>query len=82
MGVFVADHPWGPWQTVAYWTPDDRFGKTRPGGIYDWAPNVFYISFPTKWFIEDSFTMVFTGAGRGANNDSFNTLQGRFVRTE
>ena len=31
MSLFDAPEPWGPWTTVKYWTPNDRFGQTRPG---------------------------------------------------
>lgn len=81
MGIFDAPTPWGPWTTVKYWTPQDPFGKTRPGNSLPWRNNVFFIAFPTKWLSEDgrSFTLNFTGGGRGADNDSFNTLSGIFT---
>ena len=35
---------------------------------------------PVKWLDKDGrgFTLVFTGAGRGKDNDSFNLVRGRF----
>ncbi len=80
LGLFDAPEPWGPWTTVAYGTPRDRFGESRPGSRLDWRFNVFFVSFAPKWFGPDGrdFTLVFTGAGRGADNDSFNTVRGRF----
>jgi hypothetical protein len=35
---------------------------------------------PTKWQSADGrdFTLVFTGSGRGRDNDSFNLIRGRF----
>ena len=72
MSLFDAPEPWGPWTTVKYWTPNDRFGQSRPGSQLDWADNVFFFSFAPKWFSTDgrSFTLVFTGGGNGKNNDS------------
>ena len=80
MGLFDAPHPWGPWTTVKYWTADNRFGQHRPGSTLDWADNIFFFSFAPKWLSSDGqrFTLVFTGGGRGRNNDSLNTIRGRF----
>lgn len=80
MGLFDAPQPWGPWTTVKYWTPDDPFGKTRPGSTLDWKDNVFFMSFAPKWFSADGlgFTLVFSGAGQGKDNDSMNTVRGSF----
>jgi hypothetical protein len=80
MSLFDAPEPWGPWTTVKYWTPNDRFGRSRPGSRLDWADNVFFFSFAPKWFSPDgrSFTLVFTGGGNGKNNDSLNTVRGTF----
>jgi hypothetical protein len=80
MSLFDAPEPWGPWTTVEYWTTEEKFGQTRVGSNLDWADNVFFFSFAPKWISEDgrSFTLVFTGAGNGRNNDSFNTIRGRF----
>jgi hypothetical protein len=43
--------------------------------------NCFFWYFPVKWMSEDgrSATMVFTGGGRGKNNDSFNTVRVKFT---
>ena len=82
MALFDAPEPWGPWTTVKYWTEQDRFGQTRPGSRLDWADNVFFFSFAPKWLSDDgrSFTLVFTGGGKGKNNDSLNTVRGTFQR--
>jgi hypothetical protein len=81
MGLFDAPQPWGPWTTLRYWTDDDRFGEVRTGSDLDWEHNVFYLAFSPKWTSADgrSVTLTFTGGGRGRNNDSFNTIRGRFV---
>lgn len=80
MGLFDAPEPWGPWTTVRYWSPSDRFGESRPGSDLPWKHNVFFMSFAPKWLSDHcSFTLVFTGGGRGRDNDSFNTVRGRFV---
>ena len=80
MALFDAPEPWGPWTTVKYWTENERFGQTRPGSNLDWADNIFFFSFAPKWLSEDgrSFTLVFTGGGRGKDNDSMNTVRGTF----
>jgi len=80
MSLFDAPEPWGPWTTVKYWTPNDRFGRSRPGSRLDWSDNVFFFSFAPKWFSPDGrrFTLVFTGGGNGKNNDSLNTVRGTF----
>lgn len=80
MGLFDAPEPWGPWTTVKYWTADDRFGARRPGSTLDWADNVFFFSFAPKWLSADGlrFTLVFTGGGRGRDNDSLNSVRGTF----
>jgi hypothetical protein len=81
LGLFDAPEPWGPWTTVRYWTPDDRFGEVRAGSGLDWEHNVFFLAFSPKWTSAEGrdVTLTFTGAGRGRNNDSFNTIRGRFV---
>lgn len=81
MSLFDAPEPWGPWTTVKYWTPTEPFGASRPGSILDWADNVFFFSFAPKWLSADGreFTLVFTGGGRGKNNDSLNTVRGAFT---
>ncbi len=80
LGIFDAPEPWGPWTTVKYWTRDDRFGEIRKGSDLDWNFNVFFLAFAPKWLSDDgrTFTLTFTGGGRGKDNDSFNTLRGRF----
>lgn len=73
-GVFDAPEPWGPWTTVTYLTQDNPFGA---GHL---EPNTFFWNMPVKWLDRDGrgFTLVFTGAGRGKDNDSFNLVRGRF----
>lgn len=79
LGIFDSPTPWGPWTTVEYYTPASPFGAERQGSQLEWQNNVFFAGFATKWFDRDRFTLNFTGAGRGKNNDSFNTVQGQFV---
>ena len=79
LGIFDAPTPWGPWTTVEYFTRDNPFGASRPGSEWPWKNNVFFMSFVTKWFAGREFTATFTGAGMGKDNDSFNTVGGRFV---
>lgn len=81
MGLFDAPTPWGPWTTVQYWSEQEPFGQQRPGSTHEWRANVFYFSFVPKWWSADGreFTIVFTGAGRYKDNDSFNSIRGRFT---
>ena len=81
IGIFDAPQPWGPWSTVKYWTAENPFGKSRPSGAVEWRENIFFVSFVLKWLSADgqNFTLSFTGAGRGKDNDSFNTVRGEFV---
>lgn len=81
MGIFDAPNPWGPWTTVQYWDANNRFGEMRNGSNLAWNFNVFFLAFPPKWISEDGthFTLNFTGGGGGKDNDSFNTLQGKFI---
>ena len=81
LGLFDAPEPWGPWTTVAYHTSTDRFGEQRRGSMLPWKHNLVFAAFAPKCFdAEDrTFTLIFTGGGRGADNDSFNTVRGRFV---
>jgi hypothetical protein len=78
LGVYDAPDPWGPWTTVHFFSEPagNPFGAGRP----DVPPNTFFWNLPTKWHSSDglSFTMVFTGAGRGKDNDSLNLVRGRF----
>ncbi len=77
LGLFDAPEPWGPWTTVTYRNRSENthFGA---GHVVD---NVFFGNFPTKWLSADGteFTLVFTGGGRGKNNDSWNAIRGRFL---
>lgn len=79
LGIFDALTPWGPWTTVAYYDEDAPFGAVREGSTLPWENNVFFVAFATKWLEGDTFTLNFTGAGRGHDNDSFNTVQGVFL---
>jgi hypothetical protein len=78
LGIFDAPTPWGPWTTVKYLDRSNPFGANRRGSGLPWRSNVFFAAFPTKWFDGLAFTMNFTGAGQGRDNDSFNTVQGSF----
>ena len=77
LGMFDAPAPWGPWTTVAYMNHSHgtHFGKAH---VVD---NTFFWNLPTKWQSEDGteFSLVFTGLGGGRNNDSWNTIRGRFI---
>lgn len=79
MGIFDAPTPWGPWTTVEYFEKARSFGAVREGSDLTWEQNIFFFGFPTKWFEGDRFTLNFTGGGRGKDNDSFNTVDGRFL---
>jgi hypothetical protein len=46
----------------------------------EWKNNVFFAAFPTKWLEGDRFVLNFTGGGREKDNDSFNTVEGFFIR--
>jgi hypothetical protein len=72
LGLFDSPEPWGPWTTIAY---EQSWGD---GHV---EVSTFYWNFPTKWLSADGtqFTMVFTGKN---TNDSWNTVTGRFVRSE
>lgn len=78
LGIYEAPTPWGPWYTVHYAISDTWFGHDNAETV---PQNCFFWCFPTKWISKDgrSATMVFTGGGRGANNDSFNTVRIRFL---
>ena len=68
MGMFDAPAPWGPWTTVAY---EDAWGE---GHV---EVSAFYWSVPNKWLRDDGrFTLAFSGKN---SNDSWNTVEGRFV---
>ena len=66
---------------MAYYTAAEPFGASRPPSSLPWRDNVFFLAFATKWLSKDgrSFTLNFTGAGQGADNDSFNTVCGTFI---
>jgi len=70
LGLHDAPEPWGPWTTVLY---EHGWGR---GHV---PVNAFYWSFANKWLSADGldFTMIFTGRKQ---NDSWNTLRGRFHR--
>jgi len=76
LGIFDAPAPWGPWTTVMYL--DESQGTNFGAGRIE--PNTFFWNAPTKWQSNDGleFTLVFTGSGRGRDNDSFNLIRGRF----
>jgi hypothetical protein len=80
IGVFDAPSPWGPWTTVKYYDPALPFGASRKGSKLPWRNNVFFAAFATKWLDGHTFTLNFTGAGQGKDNDSFNTVRGAFRR--
>lgn len=80
LGMFDGPAPWGPWTTIEYYDVKAPFGAHRPGSDLDWENNVFFAAFATKWLDGDQFTLNFTGAGHGKDNDSFNTVAGRFIR--
>jgi len=79
LGIFDAPNPWGPWTTVEYFSKASPFGQIREGSELAWENNVFFIAFATKWLGGHSFVLNFTGAGLGKDNDSFNTVDGRFL---
>jgi hypothetical protein len=76
LGIFDAPEPWGPWTTAVFLNESDgtSFGAGRL------VPNTFFWNMPTKWHSADGaeFTLVFTGSGRGKDNDSFNLVRARF----
>lgn len=78
LGVYDAPEPWGPWTTVDFLS--EAAGNPFGAGQPDVPPNTFFWNLPTKWHSRNGweFAMVFTGAGRGKDNDSFNVAGGRF----
>lgn len=80
LGVFESRNPWGPWATVEYYSREKPFGASRPGSELAWNNNNFYLSFITKWFDGNDFTISFTGSGRGRDNDSFNIVNGTLLQ--
>ena len=79
LGIFESMNPWGPWSTVTYLTNETWFGYDNQEIV---PANCFFWCFPVKWISEegDSATMVFTGGGRGRDNDSFNTVRVKFLK--
>jgi hypothetical protein len=75
LGIFDAPEPWGPWTTVAYMNRSDgtHFAHDSPAV----PETTFFWNFANKWLSQDGreFTLVFTGTD---NNDSWNTVRGRF----
>ncbi|WP_143549125.1 DUF4185 domain-containing protein [Rhodopirellula bahusiensis] len=69
LGMFDASEPWGPWTTVAY---ENSWGE---GQI---ETSAFFWNFTQKWISADGakFTMIFSGKN---SNDSWNTIDGRFI---
>ncbi len=69
IGIYEARHPWGPWRTVLF---------CRGWGRGHIEESTFFWNFAPKWFSEDGmgFVLVFTGTG---DNDSWNTVSGRFL---
>jgi hypothetical protein len=82
LGVYDAPEPWGPWTTVHF--VSEAAGNQFGAGQAQVPPNTFFWNLPTKWQSRDGleFTMVFTGAGRGKDNDSFNLIRGKFAPKE
>jgi hypothetical protein len=78
-GVYDAPEPWGPWTTVRFLS--EAAGNPFGAGQPQVPANTFFWNLPTKWHSRDGreFTMVFTGAGRGKDNDSFNLVRGTFA---
>ncbi|MCB0689444.1 MAG: DUF4185 domain-containing protein [Saprospiraceae bacterium] len=72
IAIFEAPEPWGPWSTVCY---QKNWGENH-------IPlNTFYWNFSNKWSSEDgkTFSLIFTGR---KENDSFNTIRGKFILRE
>lgn len=80
LGIYEAPQPWGPWATVHF--ASEAAGNPFGAGQPEVPPNTFFWNAPTKWHSRDGleFTLVFTGAGRGKNNDSFNLVRCAFSR--
>ena len=77
LGVFDAPEPWGSWTTALYL----REAESSNFGNGKLPANTFFWNFPAKWQDPNGldFTMVFTGSGRGKDNDSFNLIRGRYL---
>lgn len=68
IGIFDAPEPWGPWTTVLY---QDAFGSPTI------TADTFFWNFANKWNSGTNFVMVFSGIN---DNDSWNTVEGTFIR--
>jgi hypothetical protein len=79
LGAYDAPEPWGPWTTVYF--VSEATGNQFGAGQSQVPPNTFFWNLPAKWRSRNGreFTMVFTGAGRGRDNDSFNLVRGSFI---
>jgi len=77
LGIFESKQPWGPWFTVHYAKDQTPFGHQNLSRV---PANCFFWCFPTKWISSNGrdATLVFTGAGQGNDNDSFNTVLVKF----
>ena len=73
MALLDGPTPWGPWTTVAY---EHGWGK----GLFSGTCCLLW-HFAPKWWSDNGqgFTMVFSG---GEENDSWNTIEGRFTVKE
>ena len=69
IGIFDALDPWGPWTTVLY---QNNFGSPTI------TADTFFWNFANKWSNGENFVMVFSGINA---NDSWNTVQGKFIVT-
>jgi hypothetical protein len=78
LGVYDAPEPWGPWTTVHF--VSEAAGTQFGAGQAEVPPNTFFWNAPTKWHSGNGreFTLIFTGAGRAKNNDSFNLVRCAF----
>ena len=70
LGIFDAPEPWGPWTTAGYTT-----GWPAGGEV---AKNTFYGNFSAKWMGASGTDFVFVFTGK-ESNDSWNSVQGRFL---
>lgn len=82
LGFFESPTPWGPWSTVEYFSENRPFGSERQGSNWPWNFNIFFAAIPTKWIDDSHFVLTFTGAGKGQDNDSFNTVRGNWQLRE
>jgi hypothetical protein len=66
LGIFEAEHPWGPWSTVVY---------TEGWGVPHVPAKTFFWNFAPKWSQGEQFVLVFTGI---EELDGWNSVPGRF----